>query len=161
MDHSCHLCLIYHKHWLTINRSAAMKRELGIAKCGLACCLCSENTTCGGCDAGDCPVPPRPKNLPVTRYLCLLDFFRQVIIIKNVIFGNEVLPRRCRNRFYELMTSAFTQKSFLCQADCFCVNAESVGFLRRTRLTETIRVHSPFLTGKRPMLTCKPVKTLF
>lgn len=32
-----------------------MKRELGIARCGLACCLCSENTTCGGCDSGSCP----------------------------------------------------------------------------------------------------------
>ncbi|MBR6046127.1 MAG: DUF3795 domain-containing protein [Ruminococcus sp.] len=26
-----------------------MKRELGIARCGLACCLCSENTQCKGC----------------------------------------------------------------------------------------------------------------
>ncbi len=26
-----------------------MKRELGIARCGLACCLCSENVTCKGC----------------------------------------------------------------------------------------------------------------
>lgn len=32
-----------------------MKRELGIARCGLACCLCSENTTCDGCDSGQCP----------------------------------------------------------------------------------------------------------
>ena len=32
-----------------------MKRELGIARCGLACCLCSENEHCGGCDTGDCP----------------------------------------------------------------------------------------------------------
>lgn len=32
-----------------------MKRELGIARCGLACCLCSENTACGGCDSGLCP----------------------------------------------------------------------------------------------------------
>jgi len=32
-----------------------MKRELGIARCGLACCLCSENVHCSGCDAGDCP----------------------------------------------------------------------------------------------------------
>ena len=29
-----------------------MKRERGIARCGLACCLCSENTACAGCDAG-------------------------------------------------------------------------------------------------------------
>lgn len=26
-----------------------MKRELGFARCGLACCLCSENTVCKGC----------------------------------------------------------------------------------------------------------------
>ena len=30
-----------------------MKRELGIARCGLACCLCSENTMCDGCDSGN------------------------------------------------------------------------------------------------------------
>lgn len=32
-----------------------MKRELGFARCGLACCLCSENDKCGGCNSGDCP----------------------------------------------------------------------------------------------------------
>ena len=32
-----------------------MKRELGIARCGLACCLCSENVRCAGCDANECP----------------------------------------------------------------------------------------------------------
>lgn len=32
-----------------------MKRELGIARCGLACCLCSENVTCGGCASEACP----------------------------------------------------------------------------------------------------------
>lgn len=31
-----------------------MKRELGIAPCGLACCLCSENDTCPGCRAEGC-----------------------------------------------------------------------------------------------------------
>lgn len=31
-----------------------MKRELGIARCGLACCLCSENDTCPGCLADGC-----------------------------------------------------------------------------------------------------------
>ena len=32
-----------------------MKRELGIARCGLACCLCSENDHCNGCNSGSCP----------------------------------------------------------------------------------------------------------
>ena len=32
-----------------------MKRELGIGRCGLACCLCSENEHCRGCNSEDCP----------------------------------------------------------------------------------------------------------
>ena len=32
-----------------------MKRELGIGRCGLACCLCSENDHCKGCGSEDCP----------------------------------------------------------------------------------------------------------
>ncbi|WP_163193683.1 DUF3795 domain-containing protein [Clostridium thermarum] len=32
-----------------------MKREYGIARCGLACCLCSENKTCHGCNSEECP----------------------------------------------------------------------------------------------------------
>ncbi len=32
-----------------------MKREMGIARCGLACCLCSENDSCSGCNTGKCP----------------------------------------------------------------------------------------------------------
>lgn len=32
-----------------------MKRELGIARCGLACCLCSENIKCSGCNSDECP----------------------------------------------------------------------------------------------------------
>ena len=39
-----------------------MKRELGIARCGLACCLCSENKTCGGCNSGSCPDDPWCEN---------------------------------------------------------------------------------------------------
>lgn len=32
-----------------------MKRELGIARCGLACCVCTENIHCVGCNSGECP----------------------------------------------------------------------------------------------------------
>ena len=39
-----------------------MKRELGIARCGLACCLCSENDKCTGCNTGDCPDKDRCVN---------------------------------------------------------------------------------------------------
>lgn len=31
-----------------------MKREMGFARCGLACCMCSDNDNCKGCTAGDC-----------------------------------------------------------------------------------------------------------
>lgn len=40
-----------------------MRRELGIARCGLACCLCFENEDCGGCDAGGCPDVSRCQNI--------------------------------------------------------------------------------------------------
>lgn len=32
-----------------------MKKELEIGRCGLACCLCSENINCDGCNSGSCP----------------------------------------------------------------------------------------------------------
>ena len=32
-----------------------MKRKLGIARCGLACCLCTENADCNGCGSNGCP----------------------------------------------------------------------------------------------------------
>jgi hypothetical protein len=31
-----------------------MQREKGIAYCGLACCVCSENADCAGCREGGC-----------------------------------------------------------------------------------------------------------
>ena len=34
-------------------RRNIVKRELGIARCGLACCLCSENIICQGCNSGE------------------------------------------------------------------------------------------------------------
>ena len=39
-----------------------MKRELGIARCGLACCLCSENEHCSGCNFGECPDKEQCEN---------------------------------------------------------------------------------------------------
>ena len=44
-----------------------MKRELGIARCGLACCLCTENDRCGGCDSGQCPDRERCVNRRCSR----------------------------------------------------------------------------------------------
>ena len=39
-----------------------MNRSLSIARCGLACCLCSENETCSGCDSGTCHDKDRCEN---------------------------------------------------------------------------------------------------
>ena len=39
-----------------------MKRELGFAPCGLACCLCGENETCPGCRSDGCPNREACKN---------------------------------------------------------------------------------------------------
>lgn len=39
-----------------------MKRELGIARCGLACCLCSESVKCNGCGSNECPDNDRCEN---------------------------------------------------------------------------------------------------
>lgn len=47
---------------------SAMKRELGIARCGLACCLCSGNNSYSGCNSGECP----DKELKNT----VLEFFK-------------------------------------------------------------------------------------
>ena len=44
-----------------------MRRELGIARCGLACCLCSEGESCGGCDAGSCGAAAQCENLRCSR----------------------------------------------------------------------------------------------
>lgn len=40
-----------------------MKRELGIGRCGLACCLCTENDKCNGCNSGECPDKSWCENL--------------------------------------------------------------------------------------------------
>jgi hypothetical protein len=39
-----------------------MKRELGIARCGLACCLCSQNATCDGWSSEQCHDAARCEN---------------------------------------------------------------------------------------------------
>ena len=42
-------------------------RQLGIAYCGLACCLCSENQNCPGCQNGEKPCFPECENFPCVR----------------------------------------------------------------------------------------------
>ncbi len=42
-------------------------RQLGLAYCGLACCLCSENSDCTGCQNGDAPCFGDCENFPCVR----------------------------------------------------------------------------------------------
>lgn len=52
-----------------------MKREFGIARCELACCLCSENEKCGGCGSGECPDKAWCENLKCSREKGLSNCF--------------------------------------------------------------------------------------
>lgn len=51
-------------------RKCVMRRELGIARCGLACCLCSENDHCSGCNLGECPDKEWCKNRECSLKKC-------------------------------------------------------------------------------------------
>ena len=50
-----------------------MNRELGIARCGLACCLCSEEIrhlgeeACTGCESGKCAFAPKCKSFKCSK----------------------------------------------------------------------------------------------
>ena len=53
-----------------------MKRELGIARCGLACCLCSENINCNGCNSEKCPDKENCENLKCSKEKGISHCFR-------------------------------------------------------------------------------------
>ena len=44
-----------------------MRRELGIARCGLACCVCCEQDDCGGCDSETCRYKDYCQNRKCSR----------------------------------------------------------------------------------------------
>ena len=63
-----------------------MKRELGIARCGLACCLCSENEKCNGCYSDNCPDYTKCENRKCSMekelpgcYACEMDCKRGLL----------------------------------------------------------------------------------
>ena len=70
-----------------------MKRELGIARCGLASCLCSENVECKGCkrdgflDLSWCKDAEWCVN-------------RKCVIEKNINGCYECEPKDCRKGLY-------------------------------------------------------------
>ncbi len=77
-----------------------MKRELGIARCGLACCLCSENAHCGGCSDAACPDRAWCENLRCSKarglagcYACTEDC-RKGLLAKVKPLGFTLYARR-------------------------------------------------------------------
>ncbi len=77
-----------------------MKKELGIARCGLACCLCSANDTCVGCNAEDCPDKQWCENRSCSIqkglagcYLCG-DDCRKALLGKIKPYGFKLFVRR-------------------------------------------------------------------
>jgi len=77
-----------------------MKRELGIARCGLACCLCSENEHCRGCNSGDCSDKEWCENRRCSIekniencYLCEIDC-RKGLLAKIMPYGFTVFAKR-------------------------------------------------------------------
>ncbi len=78
-----------------------MKRELGIARCGLACCLCSENAHCIGCNEGDCPGKEWCENRRCSLekgvghcYACDDEACRKGLLVKNKAWGFTLFARR-------------------------------------------------------------------
>ena len=72
-----------------------MKRELGIARCGLACCLCSENVTCNGCYSDNCPDYSQCENRKCSIekgflgcYACEKDCKRGILYHRKGIIGD-------------------------------------------------------------------------
>lgn len=77
-----------------------MKRELGIARCGLACCLCSENEHCRGCNSGDCPDKEwcENRNCSLEKsidncYLCEIDC-KKGLLAKIKPYGFTAFAKR-------------------------------------------------------------------
>ena len=70
-----------------------MKRELGIARCGLACCLCSENVTCKGCKQDGF------KDLSWCEDAEFCEV-RRCVIDKDMNGCYECQPAKCRKGLY-------------------------------------------------------------
>lgn len=78
-----------------------MKRELGIAKCGLACCLCAEHTNCKGCHAEDCAGKEWCENRRCSMekglsycFICAEQMCRKGILQKEKPYALTVFARK-------------------------------------------------------------------
>lgn len=77
-----------------------MKKELGVAACGLACCLCSENTACPGCRSEGCRDKGLCKNRQCASQRGLLGCWqceeacREGMLAKSKPYGFTMFIRR-------------------------------------------------------------------
>ena len=78
-----------------------MKRKLGIARCGLACCLCKENDVCSGCSSDGCTDKDWCENRKCSIEKNIAHCFecpetdcRKVLLSKTKIFAFTEFARR-------------------------------------------------------------------
>lgn len=92
--------MVKHNYETNVRGVSAMREELGIAVCGLACCLCSENDHCGGCGSGACPDRATCENIQCASarglthcYQCDLDC-RKGLLSKGKPYAFTLFVRR-------------------------------------------------------------------
>ena len=70
-----------------------MNRELGIARCGLACCVCSQEVRglgkemCTGCESGKCAFAPSCKSFRCSREKGLKGCYECDAICEEGVLG--------------------------------------------------------------------------
>ncbi|MDO5110679.1 MAG: DUF3795 domain-containing protein [Clostridia bacterium] len=70
-----------------------MNRELGIARCGLACCLCSDEIKrmgaepCTGCESGKCAFAPQCKSYHCSKEKGLKGCYECDAICEEGVLG--------------------------------------------------------------------------
>ena len=83
-----------------------MKRKLGIARCGLACCLCSANDICHGCNSSSCPGSDHCENRRcslekgishcyVCEQPCQKGMFGKIKPFAFTLFSKDTASRLC------------------------------------------------------------------
>ncbi|MBE5780301.1 MAG: DUF3795 domain-containing protein [Clostridiales bacterium] len=119
-----------------------MKKELGIARCSLACCLCSENQWCGGCNSGNCPDAKGCINRACSMekgishcYLCEEDC-RKGLLKKIKPYGFTLYAKRygidgllCRLEENEKNGVVYHREGILGDYDEFCDVEELIRFI--------------------------------
>ena len=88
-----------------------MKRELGTARCGLACCLCTENEHCGGCHADEC----RGKDWCEVRKCAIEKGFSHCFECENADKCDKGILAKQKPKAFTVFAKKFGEESLL---DC-------------------------------------------